>query len=122
MLAFRISPKWLNTTRYYYTKARKEEVFKEAKRYVISKQWTVAVQKWMPLTNSTDKKIAGRACHNIAVAEEMDGNLKEAIKWAQQAYVIHGLKRSRAYLNELNTRQMEQERLKEQMDGKEEKK
>jgi len=118
MLAFRISPKWLNASRYYYKKARKEEAFKYAKRYVISKQWKTAADTWLPLTNSTDKKIAGRACHNMALAEEMQGNLPEAIKWAQKAYVNHNLKRSRAYLNELNKRQMEQNLLKEQMEGK----
>lgn len=118
MLAFRISPKWLSTSRYYYTKARKEETFKYAKRYVKSKQWKTAADTWKPLTNSTDDKIAGRACHNVAVAEEMDGNLKEAIKWAELAYTKHNLKRSRAYLNELNKRLKQQERLKEQMEGK----
>ena len=121
MLAFRISPKWLSTSRYYYTKARKEETFKEAKRYVRSKQWDVAAQKWLPLTNSSDDKIAGRACHNMAVAEEMNGNLKEAIKWANLAYTKHNIKRSLGYLNELNSRQIDQDRLKEQMEGKEEK-
>ena len=120
MLAFRISPKWLNASRYYYTKARKEEIFKYAKRYVKSEQWKTAADTWLPLTNSTDNTIAGRACHNMAVAEEMQGNLKEAIKWANEAYVKHNLKRSRSYLNELNRRQMDQSRLKEQMEGKEE--
>ena len=121
MLAFRISPKWLNSTRYYYTKAHKNEAFVEAKRYFKSKQWNVAAQKYMPLTNSPDRKIAGRACHNMAVAEEMDGNLTEAIKWANMAYVNYNLKRSLSYLNELNRRQMEQGKLKEQMEGKENK-
>jgi len=108
----------LNTSRYYYIKARKEETFKYAKRYVKSKQWKTAADTWLPLTNSSDKKIAARACHNMALAEEMQGNLTEAIKWAQKAYVNHGLKRSRAYLNELNKRKMEQTLLQEQMDGK----
>jgi len=119
MLAFRISPKWLNASRYYYTKARKEEIFKYAKRYVKSDQWKTAADTWLPLTNSPDRKIAGRACHNMAVAEEMQGNLNEAIKWATEAYVKHNLKRSRSYLNELNRRLKDQSRLKEQMEGKE---
>jgi len=118
MLAFRISPKWLSASRYYYTKARKEEDFKYAKRYVKSKQWNTAAETWMPHSNSADTKIAGRACHNIAVAEEMQGNLPEAIKWASAAYTKHNLKRSRAYLNELTRRQADQARLKEQMEGK----
>jgi len=118
MLAFRISPKWLNASRFYFVKPRSEEAFEYAKRYVISKQWKTAADTWLPLTTSPDKKIAGRACHNMAVAAEMEGNLEEAIKWAQKAYVINGIKKSRSYLHELNRRKADQSRLKEQMDGK----
>ncbi|MDD3877626.1 MAG: DUF6340 family protein [Bacteroidales bacterium] len=119
MLAFRISPKWLNTTRNYYTRAKGEKIFRETRRVARTNQWEAAAQKWLPLTNASDNKIAARACYNMAVAEEMNGNLEEAQKWANQAFFKQRKSRHRTYLNVINKRISEQQRLREQMEGSE---
>jgi hypothetical protein len=118
MFAYRISPKWLSVSRYIYTKPKKEEAFVKGKELVETNQWKAAAEKWSPVSNNSDEKIAGRACHNMAVAAEMEGNLESAIQWADKAYKEKGLKRISTYLNELNRRKMDQVKLDEQMKGK----
>jgi len=120
MLAFRISPKWLNATRQYYTRARKEEVFRETRHVSRTRQWEEAAKKWEALTSSEDPKIAARASFNLALAYEMEGKLEEALKWANLAFYKQRNSRHRNYLNIINTRIMEQQRLREQMEGEQE--
>ena len=118
MFAFRISPKWMSASRYVYTKPKKEELFKKGKDLAVAQKWKEAAELWSELAKREDKKIAGRACHNMAVASEMEGNLPAAISWAEKAFTDKGLKKSRYYVNILHTRQMEQKKLNEQMEGK----
>lgn len=116
MFGKRISPTWVWVSRSYYV--RKHDSFKEAKKFVKANNWEKASEIWKGLTSNADPKIAGRACYNMALAAEMDGNLQLALTWAEKAMKDYRLKSARAYVNILNTRIMEQERLKEQMDGK----
>ncbi len=118
MFAYRISPKWLTVSRYVYTKPKKEEAFVKGKQLVETNKWKEAAEKWSPVTNYQDDKMAGRACHNMAVAAEMEGNLESAIEWANKAYTDKGFRKIANYLNELNRRKMDQAKLKEQMEGK----
>ena len=113
--AVRISPSWAKVQRQYYIKGHK--YFKIAKPQVQRKNWKQTIDYWKPLTESSDDKIAGRACYNMAVAAEMDGNLKLALEWAERAWKKHGLNSARSYINTLNTRIMHQDRLREQMEG-----
>lgn len=84
MFAVRISPNWIWVGRYYYVKG--DPQFKEAKRYVKLNDWKGAAKIWSRYTNSIDPKIAGRACHNMALAAEMEGDLQSALEWATKAY------------------------------------
>lgn len=118
MFAFRISPKWMNASRYIYTKPKKEPLFKKAKELASAEKWKEAAEIWSELAKRQDEKIAGRACFNMAVASEMEGNLPVAYTWAEKAYKEKGLKKASYYINTLNTRIMEQKKLKEQMEGK----
>jgi len=113
MFAVRISPNWVWVPRYYYTKG--DPQFKEAKRYVKLDDWKGAAKIWSRLTNSLDPKIAGRSCHNMALAAEMEGNLQLAIEWATKAYKTFHINRELTYINQLTNRLSQQDRLKDQM-------
>ncbi len=112
--AMRISPNWKNATRYYYIKGR-NNYFKMAKQYAKAGNWDKAMEFWGNLTSNPNRKIAGRASHNMAVANEMKGNLKQALKWADTAYKKYNIKKDRTYINILTRRIMDQDKLKEQM-------
>jgi len=113
MMGVRISPNWVRVSRYYYKKG--DDRLKSAKRFVKVNNWKEAVVLWSQSAKSPDHKIAGCACHNMALAAEMEGELNIALEWANKAYKDHMLKKERTYINELNLRLMEVEKLKEQL-------
>jgi len=115
MMGVRISPNWVRVSRYYYKKG--DDRLKSAKRFVKVNNWKEAVVLWSQSAKSPEPKIAGRACHNMALAAEMEGDLNVALDWANRAYKDHMLKKERLYINELNLRLMEVEKLKEQLPG-----
>lgn len=117
MLAFRISPKWLPVGRTFFKRGGGQENFKLAKQQVKLNNWEEVAKLMDPLTKVSDNKIAARACHNMAIAAEMQGNLQEALDWAKKAYTLHGKSIYRGYVNQLSVRIMDQDRLREQMEG-----
>lgn len=118
MLAFRISPKWLAASRIIYKKGGGQDNFKIAKNAARVKNWNQIITLMDPLTKVSDNKVAARASHNTAVAFEMEGELFTAKEWAMKAYNLHGKSIYRNYVNQLSTRIMDQDRLREQMEGK----
>lgn len=118
MMGVRISPNWVRVNRYYYKKG--DDRLKAAKKFVKVNNWKEAVLLWSQVAKNPDPKIAGRACHNMALAAEMEGDLNIALEWANKAYKDFMIKKERAYINELNLRVMEAERLKEQLPEKSE--
>ena len=67
------------------------------------------------LSNSSDKKIAGRALYNLALASEMNGDLDKAYAFAKKAYQDYFIPAAGSYMNILNARIIDQGKLKEQM-------
>lgn len=84
MMGVRISPNWVRVSRYYYKKG--DDRLVNAKRFVKVNNWKEAVVLWSQSAKSPDHKIAGRACHNMALAAEMEGELNIALEWANKAY------------------------------------
>lgn len=60
--------------------------FKIANRYLKQRHWKSAATIWSKYTNDPDKKIASAALFNLAVINEMDGNIEEALRLAKQAH------------------------------------
>ena len=109
---FRISPIWLRVKRTYYI--GNHEDLKNARQYVKSGDWDTAIEIWLPLTKNDDLKIANRASFNMALASEIKGSLKTAIDWAKKAQKT-GNKKAYNYINILNSRIIDEEKLKQQL-------
>lgn len=110
----RIAPVWVNVSRTYYTKAKgaDQDAMEQAHRLTQSNKWEEAAEIWQDLLNNArDSKTKGKAAHNIALALERNGNLKEAEDWASKAYTQYGNKTSQAYVYTLQQRISDQERL-----------
>ena len=82
-LSSRLYPIRTTVERVLFIKGSKD--FKIANRYLKQRHWTSAAIIWKKYTNDPDKKIASAALFNLAVINEMDGNIKEAYKLAKQA-------------------------------------
>jgi hypothetical protein len=111
--AVRISPLWTRVSRMYYKKGNSD--FERATRKVQVNDWKGAAELWKKHVNNSDPKIAGWATYNMALACEMDGDLDAAVDWAKKSYVDFQNKKAKYYMNTLDQRIYEQNRLKEQM-------
>lgn len=113
--AKRISPNWIWVSRFYYV--RKHDDLKKAKYMARASNWQGASEIWKKLTLNSDPKVAARACYNMAIACEIDGNLEIAITWVNKAIKEYNFKPAANYLNILNNRIAQQNKLKQQMEG-----
>ncbi len=109
---FRISPIWVNVNRTYYI--GKYEELKNARKCIKTGDWDTAIEIWMPLTDDVDVKLAARAAFNMALASEVKGSLNAAIDWAKKSQEL-GEKKAYNYINVLNRRKMDEEKLKQQL-------
>lgn len=107
--ADRIIPYWIKLTRDYYVKGSHN--LKIATRKARTGNWDGAGELWMQDTKSSKRKIAGRACYNMAILGEINGDLDGAISWAQKAYENYNNKLALDYVRILRNRKQKIERL-----------
>ena len=85
-------------------------------RQALAKDWEAAAKTW---TNGYEEsfktKIRAKAAYNAALAYEVLGNLKEAQRWIQIAYVENGKNEALTYSNILDARVREQDKLNQQL-------
>ncbi|MCS7076540.1 MAG: DUF6340 family protein [Bacteroidia bacterium] len=112
--ATRIAPSWIWLTREYYSRAKKNPQFRQGVVEAQANHWREAANKWRPLTDNPDKKIAKRACLNMAVACEVEGNLEAALSWAKKGAAMGSAKCSN-YIYTLLERIEDEKRLQIQM-------
>jgi Family of unknown function (DUF6340) len=106
--ATRITPEWIRVSRDYYVKGTDRFII--AKRKAQTGNWDNAAALWQQETTNRKAKIAGRACYNMAIINEINGNLPKAIEWAQTAYENYNNKLALRYVNLLR-RRLEGERI-----------
>ena len=97
-----IVPYWYPEKRYFYTKGNDDLVI--AKLDVMMNNWESAYQLWDNYKNDTNTKIAQRACFNLALANEMKGNLQEAYNMANYTYGNYNLFIAKIYSKKLKKR------------------
>jgi len=112
--ATRIAPSWVWLNREYYTRAKKNTEFKQGVIDAQANHWRDAATKWKNLADNPDRKIAKRACLNMAVACEVEGNLDAALGWAKKGASL-GSGKCRNYIYTLSNRIEDEKRLQIQM-------
>lgn len=110
--AARILPYWIRVSRDYFVGGN--DNFVTAKRKAQAGNWDGAAAIWKQETKDPDGKLAGRACYNMAIISEINGNLDEAIQWAQKSYEDYNIRLALNYLNILNYRKRQNDLLKSQ--------
>lgn len=100
----RILPYYLRVSRDYYVKG--SDAFKTAKRRAQGGNWSGAAELWEKETANSKAKIAGRACYNMAIINEINGKLDEAIGWAQKAYADYNIRLALQYIKVLENRKI----------------
>ena len=98
----RLLSKNFRVWREYYNKGSKEQ--KIANRRAEVNDWDGAGELWLKETESPKRKVAGRACHNMAIYAEINGDLYGALEWAQKAYSDYNNKEAHDYARLLKNR------------------
>jgi hypothetical protein len=112
--ASRIIPYSLRVSRFYYV--RGDGSFIVAKRMAQAGDWDQAGKLWRDETNNPSKKVAGRACYNMAIISEINGDLSGALQWAKKAYEVYRTPYALDYVNLLQRRVNNEAVLKSQTD------
>jgi hypothetical protein len=86
-----------------------------AKRRAQTGDWDGAAQLWEQELNNPKGKIAGRACYNMAIINEINGDLEKALDWASKSYADYNNKEALRYINLLNRRLAENRELERQL-------
>jgi hypothetical protein len=110
--AYRIMPYSIRVSRYYYVKGSSN--FTVATRMARTGNWDGAAKLWQQETTNPSRKVAGRACYNMAIISEINGDLSGAMTWAQKAYEMYNNRLALSYVNVLRSRQTNDAVLKEQ--------
>ncbi|MFH0758197.1 MAG: DUF6340 family protein [Bacteroidota bacterium] len=84
-------------TLYKRTGGAAKQQFKAGYRRTEVANWDGAIELWEALTEDPKRKTAGRACLNMAVANEVLGHTAPALDWAQRSYEFHKDKLGRDY-------------------------
>ncbi|GEP96965.1 DUF6340 family protein [Chitinophaga cymbidii] len=110
--AMRIIPYRTRVTRDYYVKGT--DNFRTARRKAQTGNWDGAAELWKKETTNPSSTVAGRACYNMAIICEINGELDLAIKWSQKAYEEYNNRLALKYIRLLKNRQAGNELLKQQ--------
>ncbi len=112
--ATRIIPYTIRVSRFYYV--RGDGSFIVAKRMAQAGDWDQAGKLWQSETNNPSKKVAGRACYNMAIISEINGDLGGSLQWAKKAYEVYRTPFALDYVNLLQLRLNNEAVLKSQTD------
>ncbi|MCO6175447.1 DUF6340 family protein [Flavobacterium sp. NRK F10] len=109
---YRIFPYTIRVSREYFVRGTNN--FEIGKRRARAGQWDSAAELWLLETKNKNSKIAGRAYYNMAIINEINGDLDQAINWATQSYTDYNNKLALHYLNILKNRKRTNQQLEEE--------
>lgn len=107
--AFSIVPQRVRVARDYFVRGSQQ--FEIGKRKAQTGDWDGAAQHWERELSNPKSKIAGRACYNMAIINEINGDLNAAMDWASKSYSDYANRDALRYLNILRYRVSQNERL-----------
>jgi len=100
--ATRVLPYVIRVSRDYYVRGTNNFVI--GRRRSLTGDWDGAAELWAKEVSNPNMKIAGRACYNMAIINEINGDLPKAIEWASKSYSDYNNKLALKYINILKNR------------------
>ncbi len=111
--AKRLIPRTRRIARDYFV--RGTDNFKIAQRRAQAGDWDGAAELWKRELNNPDEKIAGRAHYNMAISNEINGDLDKAIQFASKSYTDYRTNIALDYVNILKYRVRQNQVLDQQL-------
>ncbi len=109
----RLKPMEKKIPRIYFIKG--SPLLEEAQEHALNEDWDKVKLLWEKEVNNPKDRIRQRACHNLAVWFEYNGQLKEAIVWATKAHGLGKNKTTKGYLDSLLQRESQEEIVQNQL-------
>jgi hypothetical protein len=106
-VADRISPNWIPADRGYFIFDKKND---PGQQFMKDNRVAEAEKYWSALANSNNKRIRSKAEFNMALANELNGNLDSAIQWGLKSYYTMYRHQTETYLKKLQARKQTLER------------
>jgi len=108
-LAENISPIWINETRYYFFTGDKN--IDAAIPLIKLNKWDEAAQIWKKYLSVSSKAVLSKIEYNLALTEEMNGDIDQAIEWATKSFRTMFSVPAENYLKYLAKRRLELDKL-----------
>ena len=112
--ALRLFPYKIRVERDYYVKGTNN--FEIAKRRAQTGDWDGAAELWEMEVTNPKRKVAGRAYYNMAIINEINGDLDKAADWASKSYTDYENKDALGYMKILKYRIEKNKQLQQQME------
>ena len=113
LYALKIRPLRKRVTRNYFVRGTNN--FEIGQRRAQAGDWNGAADLWEQELNNPDGKIAGRACYNMAIINEINGDLDKAMEFASKSYTDYNTRDALRYINILKYRLAEKRELNSQL-------
>jgi hypothetical protein len=112
----RIAPMWYdNVKRIYYSYSSGNKDMSAASAKVRADKWRDAAELWRDLSDDQNKRLASRACFNMALACEVEDKLELAYEWAKKSNELYHSIKTGSYIKIIEKRLKNIVRLDEQM-------
>ncbi|NHF60258.1 hypothetical protein FK220_012965 [Flavobacteriaceae bacterium TP-CH-4] len=103
----------MRVTRNYFV--RGTDNFKIGQRRAQAGDWDGAAELWELELGNPDGKIAGRAHYNMAISNEINGDLDQAMEFASKSYTDYNIRDALGYINILRFRMQQKNELQRQL-------
>ena len=113
LYALKIRPLRKRVTRNYFVRGTNN--FEIGQRRAQAGDWNGAADLWEQELSNPDGKIAGRACYNMAIINEINGDLDKAMEFASKSYTDYNTRDALRYINILKYRLAEKRKLNSQL-------
>lgn len=111
----RITPAWYRVSREYYKRGGSNTSLAAGARMMELNDWDKAVFTLTKATETGNTKSRGKAAHNLAIVNEILGDLTAAKEWTTVAWGMYKVRKSKEYGYILTNRIQEQESLNAQL-------
>jgi len=85
-----LSPHWIEVERFYYHSGH--VALKKTDKLVKEGNWLEAAKIWKSEIDNPNKYIVAKCMYNLAVANEMQGDIVSALDWVVRSYHVFGEK------------------------------
>lgn len=111
-IADRMAPYWQPIERSFFIHSTPE--MRTAADFAYKDNWRQAALIWKQLTDSENQKLAGAACHNMALVCEVEGRLDLAKVWLEESVEKYDNMVSKEYYKKIEQRIADTDKLNQQ--------